>query len=132
MQQTKVSIGIGGWEHDVLNSCLYPPGLTGSAELLRMYAELFDTVEIRSTFWDDSLERCDAQRWADAVSGNRRFLFQVKLHSSFTHKKTTPSQCSRNTRALAHELLKRNRLGGLLAQLPYSFTNTGTHRFHLA
>jgi uncharacterized protein YecE (DUF72 family) len=128
---TTYSIGIGGWEHDVLDQCFYPAQRAGSLEKLSYYSGVFDTVEVRATFWDDTLAEEDATKWIQAVRENRRFAFNVKLHSSFTHKKTIRPHLSRNVRGVLHTLLKADRLGTLLMQFPYSFTNTSANRFHL-
>ena len=37
-------VGIGGWEHDVLDSCLYPTAGLSSARKLEIYARYFDTT----------------------------------------------------------------------------------------
>jgi len=128
---TRIFIGIGGWEHEVLDRCLYSPAVTSSAERLRSYARLFNTVEVRPTFWDETLGARDAGEWADAVGERRDFLFSVKLHSSLTHRREPAPGVLSNTRALLDTLHRRNRLGAVLAQFPFSFTCTGANRFHL-
>jgi uncharacterized protein YecE (DUF72 family) len=128
---TQIFIGIGGWEHEVLDRCLYSPAVTSSAGKLRFYARLFNTVEVRPTFWDETLCARDAGEWADAVGERRDFLFSVKLHSSLTHRREPAPGVLNNTRALLDTLHRRNRLGAVLAQFPFSFTCTGANRFHL-
>ena len=125
-------VGIGRWEHEVLDHCFYPQPQMHVADKLRYYAQFFDTVEVRQTFWDDSLNAEDARQWINAIAGSRRFLFNVKLHSSFTHKKETRPGVATYVRSLLQELAKRDRLGALIAQFPFSFTNTSAHRYHLA
>jgi uncharacterized protein YecE (DUF72 family) len=128
----KIWIGMGGWEHEVMNECFYgTPGGT-SAERLAAFSRSFDLVEVRPTFWDDTLDASDASRWADAVVENRRFLFSVKLHSSFTHRREVSSRAGRSLRAVLQELVSRNRLAAALAQFPYAFTNTSANRYHLS
>ncbi len=124
-------VGIGGWEHDVLDDCLYPQGIGGSLDRLSYYARFFDTVEVRSPFWDGTLSAADARAWAGAVAANRRFRFLVKLHSSFTHAREIRPHLARTVRGLLQELARQDRLGALLVQFPYAFTNTSTHRFYL-
>jgi uncharacterized protein YecE (DUF72 family) len=127
----EVLVGIGGWEHEVLDQCLYgAPGWDATAKL-RMYARSFRTVEVRPTFWDETLSGADARQWVEAVSGEKGFLFQVKLHSSFTHQKQIRPAVARSTREILEVLAGANRLGGLLMQFPYAFTNVGAHRSHL-
>jgi len=126
----RLRIGIGGWEHEVLDRCLYPQPGMGSLEKLSFYAQFFGTVEVRPTFWDESLGPGDAREWASAVGTD--FQFIVKLHRRFTHERAMRSALARSTRAILAELARRDRLGGLLLQFPYSFTNTGPARYHLA
>jgi uncharacterized protein YecE (DUF72 family) len=124
-------IGVGGWEHVEFDRFFYPHPKADSLEKLKYYAGFFDTVEVRSTFWDDSLGADDAQRWVDSVERNRRFVFNVKLHLSFTHKKEVRHRLTRATRSMLQELGRNDRLGGLLIQFPYPFTNTSTNRFYV-
>ena len=127
----QVLVGTGGWDHEVFDECFYPePGLE-SLEKLRFYSRFFDTVEIRPTFWDDTIDELDAARWVDAVASNRRFQFSVKLHSSFTHRASIDLACARTIRGLSYELGRHDCLGAILAQFPYAFTNTSAHRSHL-
>jgi uncharacterized protein YecE (DUF72 family) len=124
-------IGIGGWEHDVLDGCFYPdPGASPSRKLA-YYARWFNTVEVRPTFWDDTLDASDAQEWMKSVQDRKEFLFNVKLHASFTHTRTSNIVAGKNILALLTMLQENGRLGAVLAQFPYSFTNTGANRQHI-
>jgi len=127
----EILVGIGGWEHEVLDRCLYGGSGWGSAKKLGAYARSFRTVEIRPTFWDDALSGVDAKEWLGAVSDQKTFQFQVKLHSSFTHQKQVRPEVVRNTREILEVLAGGRRLGGLLIQFPYAFTNVSAHRAHL-
>jgi uncharacterized protein YecE (DUF72 family) len=129
MQETPgYFVGIGGWEHDVLNHCFYPDAGASPARKLAYYARWFNTVEVRPTFWDDTLDATDANEWMAAVQERKEFLFNVKLHSSFTHMRAPSVVASRNMEALLGTLQEHGRLGAVLAQFPYSFTNTGANR----
>jgi len=127
----RVHFGVGGWEHEVFDETFYPRGGMSSQEKLGYYARFFDCVEVRSTFWDASLTADDAREWAGAVAGIRSFVFHVKLHSAFTHAKTIQTSETNRMRGILHELAHRNRLGTLLVQFPYSFTNTSGNRYHV-
>jgi len=127
----QTALGLGGWEHEVLDNCFYPERGMLSGEKLSYYARFFDTVEVRATFWDDSLGPADARHWTAAVRGTGEFLFLVKLHRSFTHTRNPRSQVTRSTRGLLQELERQNKLGALLVQFPYSFTNTSANRYYL-
>ena len=124
-------VGVGGWEHEVYDGCFYPRPKLESTDKLTFLAECFDAVEVRQTFWDADLGAREAREWIAAVGANRSFLFTIKLHASFTHQRLLKAQAARNVRALLSEFAHRNRLGGLLAQFPYGFTNTSGNRYHL-
>ncbi|HUI63692.1 MAG TPA: DUF72 domain-containing protein [Bacteroidota bacterium] len=126
-----IRIGMGGWEHEVFDRCLYGRGDLSSAEKLASYARYFQAVEVRATFWDDSLGADDAREWISAVAKAPNFEFNVKLHASFTHERRIRPERSRSVRAILQELRKHNRLGALLVQFPYGFTNTGSNRYYL-
>jgi uncharacterized protein YecE (DUF72 family) len=127
----RVRVGIGGWEHDVLNEALYARNDLDAAGKLAAYARTFDTVEVRPTFWDETLGPEDARSWIEAVNDNPVFLFSVKLHSAITHGKRFPTESLRRMRGLLQSLASADRLGAVLAQFPYSFTNTSSNRFHI-
>ena len=124
-------VGIGGWEHDVLDRCFYPSNGLSSAAKLEIYARYFDSSEIRPTFWDDALGAADAREWVHAVEARSDFRFVVKAHSSLTHARTITAPVIRSLAEILTELQRSNRLGTVLAQFPYAFTNTGANRFHL-
>jgi uncharacterized protein YecE (DUF72 family) len=127
----QVLVGLGGWEHEVLDGCFYPQPDLEPLRKLAFYAGQFDFVEVRASFWDENLGKRDATDWIAAVAGNKRFQFAIKLHQSMTHKKAITPRATKGVRSLLHELERCGRLAGLLAQFPYSFTNTGANRFHL-
>jgi len=126
-----VRVGMGGWEHEVFDGCLYPRTGMTSAEKLAFYARYFQATEVRATFWDDSLTAADAREWVASVAEAPRFLFNVKLHSSFTHGKTIRPELTRTVREILQALHRQDRLGSLLVQFPYSYTNTGSNRHHI-
>ena len=131
MERSQVFIGTGGWEHDVLDQCLYPQSGMTSNQKLAYYARFFGTTEVRATFWDESIAAADARGLAEAVEGRHDFLFNVKLHKAFTHKRELHSSMAKNNRGVLQELARHNKLGALLLQFPYGFTNTGAGRQHL-
>ncbi len=130
-QDVQFAIGIGGWEHEVLDHCFYPRSGMTSAEKLAFYAGYFSVAEVRATFWDESLGVADAREWVTAVSARKGFKFSVKLNKSLTHERIVRTPLVRNTKALLRELAHHKRLGAVLLQFPYGFTNTGASRQHL-
>lgn len=129
--ETRIALGTSGWEHESFDGTLYGGRGRDGAEKLREYARFFDLVEIRATFWDETLGAADAGAWAEAVAANRRFLFLPKLHAAFTHRRELPLDVAKAMRSVFQELARRERLGAVVAQFPYSFTSTGQNRFHL-
>ncbi|HTO93730.1 MAG TPA: DUF72 domain-containing protein, partial [Bacteroidota bacterium] len=130
-EKTVYRVGLGGWEHEVFDACFYPREGASSSDKLRYFARHFQTAEIRATFWDDSLTAGDAQEWIAALQDAPGFLLNVKLHSTFTHGKSLRPELTRTVRLMLQELARGNRLGSLLVQFPYSFTNTGGNRHHV-
>ena len=124
-------VGLGGWEHEVFDSCFYPREGATSSDKLNFFAQHFQAAEVRSTFWDDTLTAMDAQEWIKALHDAPGFLLNVKLHSTFTHGKSLRPDRTRTVRQILQELARHNRLGSLLVQFPYSFTNTGGNRHHI-
>jgi len=131
MELNDVRIGIGGWDHEILDNVLYGRAGLTSLDRLAGYARTFNMVEVRPTFWDDSLDQEDAKEWVDAVSENPLFNFSVKLHRNFTHGRVTPADLRQRVRGLLSVLDGGGRLGALLAQFPFSFTHTSSNRFFL-
>jgi uncharacterized protein YecE (DUF72 family) len=130
---SRILIGVGGWEHDVFDHCFYDTPASGSSsKKLEFYSRFFTATEIRSTFWDDTLTREDAIGWAEAIPVRRPFTFIPKLHASITHKRALQPHTVKAMRTLLDTLHDRQRLGALLIQFPYGFTNTGANRFYLA
>ncbi len=125
----RVLVGIGGWEHEILDRVLY--GTTGLSpeEKLSRYAETFDTAVTRPTFWDEDLGGEIARGWVNAVRRNSSFRFIAKLHHRFTHERTPGASLRQRTREILQVLDGEGRLGALLAQFPFSFTNTSANRF---
>jgi uncharacterized protein YecE (DUF72 family) len=60
--------------------------------------------------------------WIRKVSNTDEFIFGVKLHQDFTHKRNFNEQNIKAVRYNLDLLIKAERLGGLLIQFPYSFS----------
>lgn len=113
-----IRIGTQGWNYDGWLGAFYPPR-TSAQERLRLYAKVFDTVEIDSTFYAIPAEN-SVRGWYEKTPTN--FLFSVKLPSEITHKNRL-----RDSQAHLSEFTKRMRLlkeklGAILIQLPPDFS----------
>ena len=153
-------IGTSGWHYPSgrgrWNGVLYPAtrakrdGTHDFDELAR-YAELFDTVEVNSTFYGPP--RAEVTRdWAARTPAG--FEFSVKLYQKFTHPKMFKAAALRRApggegtllevlaavtrsdvdelRAGLEPLAAAGKLGALLAQFPPSFKADEPSRDYLA
>jgi uncharacterized protein YecE (DUF72 family) len=78
-----VRVGCSGWQYRDWRGVLYPEGL-GQARWLERYAEVFDTVEVNSTFY--RLASKDAvARWVQQTPPD--FLFALKASRYLIHMK---------------------------------------------
>jgi uncharacterized protein YecE (DUF72 family) len=78
-----VRIGCSGWQYRDWRGVLYPEGM-GQPRWLRRYAEVFDTVEVNSTFY--RLASRDAvARWAEQTPPG--FVFALKASRYLIHMK---------------------------------------------
>lgn len=114
-----VRIGCSGWQYADWRGRLYPEGL-GTPRWLQRYAEVFDTVEVNSTFY--RLAKPDAvRRWAEQTPND--FLFAIKASRYLTHIKRLREMQQGVERFYEsiEPLVRSPKLGPLLWQLPESF-----------
>ncbi len=79
----RVWVGCSGWNYRDWRGRLYPEGMA-TTKWLRRYAELFETVEVNSTFY--RLASRDAvSRWVEDTPGH--FVFACKASRYLTHMK---------------------------------------------
>jgi len=90
-------------------------------------AELFDTVEINTSFYQP-LRPEVTQVWAHKVEFNRRFLFTAKLNRRFTHDRVLDRDEVARFKEGLWPLHRSKRLGALLMQFPWSFRFTSENR----
>ncbi len=117
----KFYIGTAGWSYKDWIPNFYPKSQTGGFDWLRFYANYFNCVEVNSTYYA-YLSPQIFNSWIDKISDSDDFVFTIKLHQDFTHKKVYDQQ---KIKAVNHNLdilAKEEKLGGLLIQFPYSFT----------
>jgi uncharacterized protein YecE (DUF72 family) len=114
-----VRIGCSGWNYDSWRGRLYPEGL-GKPRWLERYAEVFDTVEVNSTFYRLASRQAVA-RWAEQTPPG--FLFAVKASRYLTHIKRLREMGDGVARFLEplEPLVEAGKLGPVLWQLPPNF-----------
>ncbi len=122
--KSKISIGCQGWNYDDWTtraggeSIFYPRG-TKSGEMLAVYAEIFDTIEVDSTFY--AIPPASViENWYKKTPAN--FTFSPKMPQSITHEHAL--------RASSYEILDefcerigelKEKLGVVLIQLAPQF-----------
>jgi uncharacterized protein YecE (DUF72 family) len=114
-----VRVGCSGWNYKSWRGQFYPPGLAAD-KWLAYYAELFDTVEVNTTFYR-LISRDAVARWVEQTP--ERFGFAVKASRYLTHVKRLRNMASGV--ATFHErlqpLVEAERLCAVLWQLPENF-----------
>jgi uncharacterized protein YecE (DUF72 family) len=115
-----VHIGCSGWQYADWRGELYPPGLP-QRRWLERYAEVFDTVEVNSTFY--RLASRDAvARWVEQTPPE--FVFAAKASRYLIHMKKLRDlgQGIERFYERIEPLVEAGRLGPVLWQLPAWFT----------
>jgi uncharacterized protein YecE (DUF72 family) len=113
----QVHIGTSGWHYKHWIGAFYPPDM-GPAQMLRWYAEKFDTVEINNSFY--RLPAATAlESWCRETLPD--FCFAVKASRYITHnrKLNDPESAKEKFISLVEKLGRR--LGPILFQLPPSW-----------
>ncbi|HYP48378.1 MAG TPA: DUF72 domain-containing protein [Thermoleophilaceae bacterium] len=114
-----VRVGCSGWQYDSWRGRLYPEGL-GQPRWLARYAEVFDTVEVNSTFYRLA-RRSAVARWAEQTPPG--FSFAAKASNYLTHKKRLRDIDESLERFLEpiEPLVETGKLGPLVWQFPATF-----------
>jgi uncharacterized protein YecE (DUF72 family) len=114
-----VRIGCSGWSYQSWRGRLYPKGLPQSRWLER-YAEVFDTVELNSTFYRLPRESAVTD-WVERTPNG--FLFAVKASRYLTHVKRLAGLRDGVARFYDRiaSLAASPKMGPVLWQLPANF-----------
>ena len=116
---SEIRTGTMGWSYEDWRGPFYPDALP-SAKMLQTYAQVFDTVELDTTFYG-APRPATVAGWAAQVPP--AFLFAAKVPRAVTHERRLVGAAEA---ALDFGRLLRDnldgRLGGLLLQLPPDFT----------
>jgi len=118
---TKYNIGTAGWSYKDWVPNFYPKSQSGSFDWLQFYSHYFNCVEVNSTYYTYISPKI-VEGWIRKVEGSDNFIFHLKLHQDFTHKRKFEEQNIKAIRFNLDLLKKSERLGGLLIQFPYSFS----------
>ena len=121
MSSTKYNIGTAGWSYKDWVPNFYPKNQNGGFDWLQFYSHYFNCVEVNSTYYTYISPKV-VDGWIRKVQDASEFIFHIKLHQDFTHKRKFDEQNIKAVRYNLDLLKKSERLGGLLIQFPYSFS----------
>jgi len=118
----KLFIGTSGWSYPDWAGVVYPAQRRARSSDLAYIADLFDAVEINTSFYHPPSPRT-VSAWITKVQRNARFLFTAKLWRRFTHEREkdwTEAEVKQVKAGMA-PLQEAGKLGALLIQFPWSF-----------
>ncbi|HUG02045.1 MAG TPA: DUF72 domain-containing protein [Longimicrobiales bacterium] len=111
-------VGTQGWSYPAWVGPFYPPERQGE-DLLSVYAEAFDTVEVNSTFYAVP-DGGRVASWKERTPAG--FRFTLKLPGEITHERRLRDCRAELTTFLLRAELLGEKLGPLLIQLPPAFS----------
>jgi len=117
MSMGDIRVGTSGWSYKEWRGAFYPNSIKAD-QYLRFYSRRFLCVEIDSTYY-----RMPTRRMFDLVSAKvpSGFIFTVKVPSEFTHERKLDGSSVKRFKDAVYPMLIAGKLGGFLAQFPYSF-----------
>ena len=113
-------IGTAGWSYDDWVGSFYPFTQSKEFSWLKYYSRYFNMVEVNSTYYT-YLAPNIVNSWLRQIENADDFLFTMKLHKDFTHKRQYGNNQIKAVQQNLNILKREERLGGLLLQFPYSF-----------
>jgi uncharacterized protein YecE (DUF72 family) len=122
--------GTAGWSYKDWVPSFYPKIQSGGFDWLQFYANYFNCVEVNASYYA-YLNPKIVNGWVEKTAGLDDFIFTIKLHQDFTHKRRYDSESINNVIYNLDILFKAERLGGLLIQFPYSFEYNDVNRNYL-
>jgi len=116
--RARIFLGTQGWNYEGWLGSFYPRN-SKTKELLGLYASIFDTVEVDSTFYAIPSEN-SVKGWMERTPAS--FSFSLKLPAEITHKNRL-----RDSQSILEQFIQRinlleDKLGCLLIQLPPDFS----------
>jgi uncharacterized protein YecE (DUF72 family) len=125
-------IGTAGWSYEDWEGIVYPPEKAHGFHPLLFLGEYINIVEVNSTFYRPA-PAAMAVSWLKKVEGYPDFMFAVKLHQIFTHKRKDFSQKDIDDfRNGVDPLQLKQRLAAVLLQFPWSYLNIPENMDYLA
>jgi uncharacterized protein YecE (DUF72 family) len=122
---SRIRVGPAGWDYPDWKGVVFPNPKPKGFDPLSYLAGYFTTIEINSTFYGPATV-ATAEKWADRVGDHADFKFTAKLWKRFTHERGSAWTADelKAARAGFDVLLRRQRLGAVLIQFPWSYRFT--------
>lgn len=111
---SEIRLGTQGWSYPDWVGAFYPPG-SKPADYLGFYSQVFDTVELDTTFYSTPRQAL-VRSWAENTPEN--FLFTAKLPQVITHEKHLANSEKELDEFVSAMRLLGPKLGALLIQCP--------------
>ena len=128
----RINIGMGAWDIEPYKYLFYPTAREKRFRLLEFYSRFFDSVEVNATFYNAAFTPFHAKGWLADVAGQPDFVFLIKLYRGLTHTFDATAADILSINAFLTPLEEAGKLGGLLLQFPFRFTNRQEHRRYIA
>jgi len=107
-----------GWSYNFWKNIFYPKDLKPK-DYLNYYSTKFNTVEVNNTFYRIPTEKTVLD-WKEQTSSG--FIFSLKFPRKITHFKILINSEEETTVFLNRASLLKEKLGPLLIQFPYNFS----------
>ena len=121
VSKTKYHIGCSGFYNADWKGSLYPAD-SQNKDFLKLYSQIFDIVEINSTFYRKPTSKT-LQKWVDETPDD--FKFFIKIPKTISHQKPFENKKEDILEFCNHiKIHLENKLAGFLFQFPPSFHNT--------
>ncbi len=118
MKTPKLYIGTAGWSYKDWVPNFYPRNQSKELSWLAYYSRYFNMVEVNSTYYTYLAPQV-VNGWLRQTENADDFLFTLKLHKDFTHKRRYGEEQIKAIQQNLNILKSAERLGGLLIQFPY-------------
>lgn len=112
--------GTAGWSYKDWFGPVYPLKTDSSFNYLGFIANMFDFVEVNTTFYRIPSTKLTAG-WVKKTENNPDFSFWIKLNSIFTHSRKYTHTNVINFIESVKPVFHSGKLEGILIQFPYSF-----------
>ncbi len=128
VKEPKILIGTSGFSYKDWKGHFYPEKIS-DRDMLRHYAQTFDTVEINSSYYAIPQAK-NMEAMFNKTEGNLEFV--VKAHQDITHNRVKADVALPAFKEGLKPLQDHNVLGCVLLQFPFSFHHNQSNKDYMA